>query len=106
MNTCRCAMRQPTLESAAHFDPDDPEHWECAHGWNIRLFLCPDWVRPKDRATWTLEPITWEVIKTGLACCLCFDNDATVFINGRFPVCEECADPQIFERRLPPCTSL
>lgn len=31
MNACQtCALRQPTEESAPHFDPANPEHWECA----------------------------------------------------------------------------
>lgn len=29
------------------------------------------------------------------------DRDAEFLLEGRYPICRECADPAIFKRRLP-----
>ena len=38
-----CLLRQPTLESSKNFNPDNPDHWECALG-NKMEDNCTDYV--------------------------------------------------------------
>ena len=39
-----CLLRQPTLESASNFDPDDDLHWECALGNEMSDDNCTDYI--------------------------------------------------------------